>query len=447
LHLSDTATPYDFFAAIVEKKIFGKDTGRQQLFARLGTDSDDPLSMLLDEALAFERDHAPSLQAFVAWMEMDDKELKRDPETPRNEVRVMTVHGSKGLQAKIVILADSHGVEKAPEKIVAVGDDAQSLPVLFGKSALRVGVLQQAHEAELERARQDYWRLFYVGITRAEDALYFAGWQPGTALGRISWYDHAQAVFETLETQTTDDPLWGSVRHFSQPRQDAPEFAKSGQALQQNMPLPSWALLPAPVEPIPPRPLTPSQLGGEELLSGDAPLAQDRFARERGTVLHRLLELLPEVVPDSRDTVAARLLAQTRLAADQQTELLEQAKAVMAHPDFAPVFAPGSMAEVLVTAALGKAVLSGQIDRLVVTADAVLIVDYKTTARPPATAADVPLAYLRQMAAYRLAVQRIYPDRKVSAALLWTATPVLMPLADDLLDDVAASFEASFGLG
>jgi ATP-dependent helicase/nuclease subunit A len=452
LHLSDTATPYDFFAAIIEKKIFGKDTGRQQLFARLGADSDDPLSMLLDEALAFERDHAPSLQAFVAWMEMDDKELKRDPESPRNEVRVMTVHGSKGLQAKIVILADSHSVEKTPEKIVAVGDDAQSLPVLFGKSGLRVGVLQQAHEAELERARQDYWRLFYVAVTRAEDALYFAGWQPGKALGRVSWYEHAQTVFDMMEIQTSDDPLWGSVRHFSRPRQAKSESAKPEQALVQSVALsatllPAWTHLPAPVEPVPPRPLTPSQLGGEELLAGDAPLAQQSLARERGVALHRLLELLPDVAAERRSTVAARLLGQTSLPPELHETLLAQVHAVMAHPDFTPVFAPGSLAEVPLTAVLGQAVLSGQIDRLVVTADAVLIVDYKTTARPPATAADVPLAYLRQMAAYRLAVKRIYPDHNVSAALLWTATPVLMPLADDLLDDVAASFDASFGLG
>jgi ATP-dependent helicase/nuclease subunit A len=447
LHLSDRATPYDFFASILEKKIFGKNTGRQQLFARLGADSDDPLSMLLDEALTFERDHASSLQAFVAWMETDDKELKRDPETPRNEVRVMTVHGSKGLQAKIIILADSHGVEKAPEKIVAVGEDAQSLPVLFGASALRVGVLQQAHEAELDRARQDYWRLFYVAITRAEDALYFAGWQPGRSLGRTSWYEHAQTVFDMMETQKIDDPLWGSVRHFSQPRQDDPESVKPGQAVPQRVLLPEWALSPAPVEPVPPRPLSPSQLGGEELLSGDAPLAQNQFARERGTALHRLLELLPDVAVSRRSTVAARLLAQTGLPAEQHAALLAEAEAVMAHPAFAPVFAPGSLAEVPVTAVLGKAVLSGQIDRLAVTADEVLIVDYKTTARPPATATDVPLANLRQMAAYRLALLHIYPGRKISAALLWTATPMLMPLADDLLESIAARFEASFAQG
>jgi ATP-dependent helicase/nuclease subunit A len=440
LHLADVSTPFDFFSTVLEQALLSEQTGRAALFARLGRDVDDPVSMLLDEALNFDANHAPSLQAFVAWIATDDKELKRDPDAPRNEVRVMTVHGSKGLQAKIIILADSHGAPSPRETIALVGEAREALPLLYGKTALRLGPIAKAHEAETQAHLQDYWRLFYVAITRAEDQLYFAGWESGNSKASTSWYEQAHAVFNQLDIAPDTDSHWQSVHRFEIARTKGPETMVAPPGAARGIALPVWALTAAPAEPVPPRPLTPSQLGGEDQVVADRPMDRNHLARTRGTALHRLLELLPQIVPNRWETVARRLLAQTALPVESHADVLAQAFTVLTDPVFATVFGPGALAEVPVTAVLGKAVLSGQIDRLAVTATQVLVVDYKTTAQPPHTPADVPVAYVRQMAAYRLALQQIYPGHDVVAALLWTATPFLMPLPADLLDATAASF-------
>lgn len=440
LVLGDAALPFDFLSAILEQSILGPVSGRAQLFARLGSEVDDPVSMLLDEALAFEKNQAPSLQAFVAWMAQDEREVKRDPDAPRDEVRVMTVHGSKGLQAPIIILADSHGVPDHREAIATVGDGTGKLPLLYGQKAMRIGVLKEAHEAERQEILRDYWRLFYVAITRAEDQLYFAGWEPGKANGSESWHDLAKRVLALLPAEINEDVLWGELLRFARPRTKPSATGDTSVAPAPAVRVPDWALTPAPAEPIPPRPLTPSQLGGESQLSADPPLAGGHLSRQRGTALHQLLELLPQVSPERRADVGQRLLARTDVPPERHAALLAEVFATLADPAFAAVFAPGSLAEVPVIAVLGTAVLSGQIDRLAVTDSRVLIVDYKTSATPPPDAASVPVAYVRQMAAYRLALLQIYPGREIAAALLWTATPRLMPLPAALLDAAAASF-------
>ncbi len=455
LMLADAAQPFDFLSTLLEQKILGRATGRAQLLARLGSDVDEPIVMLLEAALAFERDHAPSLQAFVSWMESDDTEVKRDPDAPRNEVRVLTVHGAKGLEAKIVILADSHRPPKMPKNFTTIGDGASALPILYGNKENAIGEVADAlmtAEAEIFR---DYWRLFYVAITRPRDALYLTGWEMGTKKSDavvtenpakakkepvLTWHRVAANVLGDLNAEQAPHEIWEESLSFTLSRTVDADKPPAPAAAPVAAAVPAWALMPAPPEPIPPRPLTPSQLGGEDMLVADPPLARNLLARARGTALHRLLELLPEVDQARRPALGARLLAQTDLPAQEHDGMIAQVLAVLSDPAFTAVFGQGSLAEVPVTAVLGSAVLSGQIDRLAVTATQVLIVDYKTSAAPPETPDRVPLAHLRQMAAYTHALRQIYPGREIVAALLWTATPRLMPLPPGILADAAASF-------
>ncbi|HKT19134.1 MAG TPA: PD-(D/E)XK nuclease family protein, partial [Stellaceae bacterium] len=188
-------------------------------------------------------------------------------------------------------------------------------------------------------------------------------------------------------------------------------------------------------EPAPPRPLAPSRAGGEEPATR-SPLGEDRGAAFlRGRLVHRLLQSLPTVAPERRAAIARRFLARPihGLDAAAQEAMLRETLSVMEHPDFAPLFAPGSAAEVPVVGLVGGRALAGQIDRLVVTPDAVLIVDYKTLRPVPHSVGEVPPAYLDQLAAYRAAVAAVYPGKTVRCALLWTDEPALMPVPAEAL--------------
>jgi ATP-dependent helicase/nuclease subunit A len=151
--------------------------------------------------------------------------------------------------------------------------------------------------------------------------------------------------------------------------------------------------------------------------------------------VHRLLHSLPELPVEERQVTARRFLAMPahRLTMEEQDEMQRAVLAVLNHPDFAPLFGPGSEGEVPLVGVIGGHVLSGQIDRLVVEKKRVLVVDYKTLRPPPDAEEDVAPIYLRQLAAYQAAIARIYPDREVRCALLWTEGPRLMPISPEIL--------------
>jgi ATP-dependent helicase/nuclease subunit A len=200
-------------------------------------------------------------------------------------------------------------------------------------------------------------------------------------------------------------------------------------------PLPDWLDRAPPAEPDPPKPLLPSRPGEAEpaTLSPLAEIGRDRF--KRGLVVHRLLQSLPELPEAERAAAARRFLALPMhgLGAAEQEEICRETLSVLAEPAFAELWGPNAQAEVPVVGLLGGRALSGQIDRLVVGEKRVLIVDYKTVRPPPASEDEVAPLYLRQLATYRAALARIYPDREIECALLWTEAPRLMPISPALI--------------
>ena len=199
--------------------------------------------------------------------------------------------------------------------------------------------------------------------------------------------------------------------------------------------LPEWMRRPPPAEPDPPKPLAPSRPGGAEppVLSPLAAQGRDRF--KRGLLVHRLLQSLPELPIEEREVAARRFLALPthRLTAEEQDEIRRETLAVLDNPDFSALFGPGSQGEVPLVGVIGEHALSGQIDRLVVEAKRVLVLDYKTLRPPPAAEHEVSPIYLRQLAAYQAALARIYPEREIRCALLWTEGPRLMTISPEIL--------------
>ena len=439
LAMADYATPHGFFEAILS----GPLDGRRKLLERLGPEARDPIEELLSSALEFESNAAASLQAFLDWFARGDVEIVRDPSAPLDAVRVMTVHGAKGLQSPVVILADACAdPERAGggARLAALElEGGTRIPVFRPRKDELAEPLRSEIERQDRRDREEHWRLLYVAMTRAEERLYVGGALGSRDRGRppeASWYAAIQTALAGLGAEWAETPLWSrELRHGApeNPARTAPEAAGRSEAA------PAWLRQPAPVEERPPRPLAPSALGEDDVADRPPGPAQ-RAAAERGRLLHQLFERLPAVAPDDRHALALQWLERAAGVADpaQRAALADDACRIIADPRFADLFGAGALAEAPVAAVVGDGmVVAGTVDRLLVEPDRILFVDFKTGRKAPESDAEIPAAHLRQMAAYRAALRVIFPDRPVAGALLYTAAPALLPLGDALLDAYA----------
>jgi ATP-dependent helicase/nuclease subunit A len=439
LAMADYATPHGFFETILS----GPLDGRRRLLERLGPEARDPIEELLSSALDFETNAAASLQAFLDWFARGDVEIVRDPSAPLDAVRVMTVHGAKGLQAPLVILADACAdPDRAggATRLAALElEGGARIPVFRPRKDELAEPLRGEVERQDRRDREEHWRLLYVAMTRAEERLYVGG-----ALGprdragppAASWYAAIQTALAGLGADWAEAPLWSrALRHgdVESPAKAAPKAAVRDEAT------PDWLRRSAPLEERPPRPLVPSALGADDI-AAPPPGPTQRAAARRGRLLHSLFERLPAVPAEDRRARALGWLEQAAGVADaaEREGLAEDACALIADPRFADLFGADALAEAPIAAVVaGDVVVAGTVDRLLVRADRILIADFKTGRKAPETEKEIPAAYLRQMAAYRAALRVIFPDRPVTAALVYTAAPILIPLSDTLLDAYA----------
>jgi ATP-dependent helicase/nuclease subunit A len=312
------------------------------------------------------------------------------------------------------------------------------------------------------RAEEEYRRLLYVGMTRAEDKLIVCGYRGSRESGE-TWHRLVEDAL-TTKAETFVHPVSGvAARRYRNTPRGLTEIAEPEVAQAAELPpLPLDYLKPIKPEPGLPRPLAPS--GASALIEADEEPPLDTlspvlgqsgetsaFALRRGTAIHMLLQYLPEVAANEREKLAQDYLA--RIAADWPEA--ERAKAwasvatILADPKFAPVFARGSRGEVAVMGTInlgGKDhAVSGQIDRISVDENRVLIVDYKTNRPPPKTVEAVPFAYRAQLALYRELLAPLYPGRVVEVALLFTEGPYLLPLPENLLNEALKALSDSQG--
>ena len=439
---ADFVPPYELYA-----EILGAQGGRRMLLERLGIEAEDPVEEFLALALGYEREHVPSLQGFLRWLVAGDTEVKRDlVARQRDEVRILTVHGAKGLEAPVIFLPDTMQLPTLPDTLLWT--ERGGLPIWCPRRDLAVPSYAAEKRSLRARQLQEYRRLLYVALSRARDRLYICGWQTQDSPNEESWYALCRSGLARTATPFPFDaaPLigadgWcGEGLRLASAQTATPAWEHPAVAVPVGRSIPNWVKEPLPAEPDPPRPLAPSRPSGTEppTLSPLAARGRDRF--KRGLLVHRLLQSLPELPIEQRE-VAARCflgLPTHGLTVDEQDDIRRDTLAVLDHPDFAALFGPGSQAEVplvgLIPASTGTGhAVSAQIDRLVVEEDRVLIVDYKTLRPPPATEEEVAPRYLRQLATYQAALVRIYPDREIRCALLWTEGPRLMPVSPEIL--------------
>ncbi|HVV42541.1 MAG TPA: double-strand break repair helicase AddA [Nitrobacter sp.] len=440
-------TPFAFYAWLL-----GGDGGRARILRRLGHEANDALDEFLELALNYERKAPASLQGFMAWLRAADTEVKRDMEISRDEVRVMTVHGAKGLEASVVFLADTVTSPADTERLSLIrlprGNapaHAAGVTVWAGRKAEDPPAVATARATMTGETENEYRRLLYVAMTRAADRLIVGGCMPRKAMRDLSWYDLiAKGLSNSGLAEQVIETTAGTVRRYTRPGEPEPEtnsVSHSG-VTAETAGLPGWLRAAAPERGPSERQLRPSDSADDGIRRVPAGESRELRARavQRGTLVHRLLQSLPDISPERREDAATRYLARNAAdwTGDERGALATQVLALMSDARFAPVFAPGSSAEVAivgrVTAADGRPVpVSGQIDRLVVTPDHILIVDYKTNHNPPRLAADAPPPYVGQLALYRALLAKLY-DRPVRAALLWTETPEMMEISASALD-------------
>ncbi|WP_310497246.1 double-strand break repair helicase AddA [Sandarakinorhabdus sp.] len=430
--LGKRLAPYEFLESVLSGPLMG----RQRLLARLGEEARDAIDTMLDQALAFEAASAPSLQGFLAWLTAEDFTIKRDPEAMNDAVRLMTVHGAKGLQAPIVVLADACYVPKGETGPLPMAlGGGLPLPVFLRGKIAPGNPLGDAMAARTDDALREHCRLLYVALTRAEDLLFIGGAvakpnkerQPSEK----SWYTAIARAMAGLNAVAGSDPEWeGAVLTHAEGEPKSASGADLDPA-PSRLQIAPWAMRPPAEEARPLRPLSPSTIAGDDIAQPPPDPVRAAAAR-RGNALHRLFELLPDVPPDRRRE-AGLGWARANVPEFDGDALVATVLAVLDDPAFAEVFAPGALTEAPVAAMVGEMVIAGSVDRLLVGDDAVMVVDFKTGRRVPDSADDVPVFHLRQMAAYAAALAVVFPGRRIRAALLFTQGPRLIDLPDALL--------------
>ncbi|OBY25889.1 double-strand break repair helicase AddA [Leisingera sp. JC1] len=415
---ADFLRPFDLI-----ERILTRHGGRQKLLGRLGPEAEDGINALLSQALAYERTDVPSLTGFLVWMQTDDLEIKRQMGAAGNMIRVMSVHGSKGLEAPIVILPDT-AKRQAPrdaEIMLAEGTPVWKLP----KDQMPTAMLA-ARESAQEKLQNERLRLLYVALTRAEKWLIVAAAGDAGEQGD-SWYRMTEGALREGGAVEFDCPGGAGLRLQHGNWDGLPLVATPVEEVVKHS-LPEVFNRPARAYAAPAPALSPSDLGGAKALPGDLGLDEEA-AKARGSRLHLLLEHLPGRPEDHWPQLAGNLLQD----AEDTAELLAEASGVLQNAGLSHIFAPETLAEVPITADLNEGRLHGIIDRLIVTPDRVLAVDFKSNATVPEVPEQCPEGLLRQMGAYAHALAQIYPGRTIETALLWTRTATLMPLPHELV--------------
>ena len=435
--------PFDFYSRFLGRLDGEGRSMRQRLLTRLGTEGEEALDAFLGQALDAEGRNDRDLETFLAVMASSDIEIKREPEVARTrggEVRVMTAHGAKGLEAPIVILPDT-----------TTRATSQAGPLLDADGGGFLWAPRKSDDCEASTAARDARdravdhesaRLLYVALTRARDRLIVCGAQSQKARFERSWYDFVNRAFDAVESHpfALDGDVEGR-RHGPDP------IVLTGAADPgaRSAPPPAWIAALAPAESPLARYASPSALGDAAAAPAASPLAaRGGLGRyRRGELVHRLLRLLPDLPADARAEGARRVLARERdLSDDQRGEMAAAALGVLEDARFAAVFGPGSRAEAALAGAAadlpaGLAV-SGRVDRLLVEPARVMVVDFKTNRPAPDRIEAADPDYVTQMALYWALLREIYPGRQVEAALVWTDGPRLMAIPEAMMREALA---------
>lgn len=426
LKRTDFVTPFEFFSYLLHTH-----QGRKRFLARMGSEVSDVLDEFLSLTLSYQEQEAPSLQGFLAWLENHSQEIVKDLDHSSNMIRIMTVHGSKGLQAPIVIMPDTAHPPRSYDPFLWHQDSSM---VLWPASTQRLDPRTDAYLNSLKQEdEKEYLRLLYVALTRAEDHLLICGWHQQQQAPSQSWYHYLQEAMSALGTKTED----GMTYALGEKALPAPGQERVAQTPPT---LPDYFFS------------TPAKERGKSYGTATtshyydappSPLFKAADKTHRGTLIHELLQILPDAPALYRKSTAHKWIEHHAkgFSKKEAETIIHDTIHLIEHPEYQELFGPHSRAEVPIIGNLNGTTISGQIDRLITTKRHITIVDFKTHKNPPITLAAIPEDITLQLWYYRALLKKIYPKIPVRCAILWTSTPFLMHIPEEIFNkkDMALS--------
>ncbi len=455
--LVDKIPVFEFYSHILNN-----DKGRQKILARLGSEANDVLDAFMDYTLAIQKTGLPGLQAFLETLTASEPEIKREFEQNNEEIRIMTVHAAKGLEAAIVFLVDPGSAvwhpQHAPHLLKvplnnAQGNGQQAF-IWRPNEKFDTKLSKQAILHLKERAEEEYRRLLYVGMTRAEDRLFICGYK-GKKTTSHTWLQLVKKALEphavAIKGPAEDIAAWRYCITSSSASLNQEIPCTESQALP---PLPAFFSHKVPAEPIFPKPLKPSVASlsieaDTELSSSPKQLftspvlgeinTNRAFFIEYGYLIHRLLQYLPDCSPQKHQDYARNYLniKASHWDESQRKNALRHVGKILDHDYLKPLFTEHSCVEVplmgIVKIRGKEQAISGQIDRLYITKKSIIFADFKTGFSPENEAAIPPHHWL-QMALYRKLLQAIHPDKDVQALLIYSKEAKIFKLPPEKLE-------------
>jgi ATP-dependent helicase/nuclease subunit A len=397
LREADLSPVYEFYNWVLTEG-----EGRRNFLARLGQEVEDALEEFLTQALNYDQEHPGSLQGFVQFMHHQSQEIKRDSaDTVHNQIRLMTVHGSKGLQAPIVILPDAADSGKEKGELLLWGDNLVMVRPTQLQDTEKTCSLKNKREEEIAEEKR---RLLYVALTRAQDRFYVGGWTSGKDIAQDCWYRIIQEALArksgTYQYQSADSHSGG---------QEGVPKQKDVDQETSEIPLPLW--------------IRAQPEDGHRKSVPSKKRQVPTMAMERGTLIHRFFEYLPQLPEDQRYLTACRMIEKEGLPLSKWEKDIHSTLSILDDPNFRDIFGSTSLAEVPVSGIIEGIPFQVRIDRLLVTPHTVTIVDYKTDREPPTDTESIPESYVKQLEGYAMALKTIYPHHQVRKILLWTEGP------------------------
>ncbi|MBB4008963.1 double-strand break repair helicase AddA [Allorhizobium taibaishanense] len=449
--LAHTLLPHDFYA-----RVLGPLGGRRDFLARLGSEVSDILDEFLTFTLSHEQAGLPGLQSFITTLEQESPEVKREQDKERSEVRIMTVHASKGLEAPVVFLVDDgakafNHTHLPKFRMIETGQKIGECPIWAPVKAVDTALTAEDVARRRQATEEEYRRLLYVGMTRAADRLVVCGYRGKQQQPEI-WHEMVWSALKDDGERCREERFKGSDGEWQgllwQMEAGPERFRRQEQQTHEKSELealPEALLRPAPPPPRLPRPLSPSGAGIEiDDEDGNLMLNSPLFGKgedaglalQRGRLVHRMLQMLPGLPSDEREAAARRYSERAARfwPAGAREQLVIQVLAVLDHPALTTVFSAHAQAELSLmgTMRLGgeERAVSARVDRMAVTDEKVILLDYKTNRQPPRRESDVPLSHSAQLAIYRELLTSLYPNRPIECLLVYTEGPHVVALTE-----------------